>query len=164
MSRIPRLTSEQRADLVAYLDGELGDEESRSIEQALAASDVARHEIEMLSRTWELLDTLPRENASADFAAKTIASIKVEAAPTAVRWEPLVNRILITIGWVSVLAASLVLGYSVGSRWIPREDDEYVRDLPILERLDSYRDIGSVEFLERLTERRLPLQPETVSR
>lgn len=156
MSRIPRLTSEQRADLVAYLDGELEENESQSIEQALAASDVARHEVEMLSRTWDLLDALPRENASPDFTAKTIASIKLKPASSTAQWEPIVNRILIAFGWAGVLLGSLFLGLLVGSRLIPREDDPYVRELPILERLDAYRDVGSVEFLEQLSEQRIP--------
>lgn len=164
MSRIPRLTSDQRADLVAYLDGELGENESSSIEQTLAASDVARHEVEMLSRTWDLLDALPRENASADFTAKTIASIKIKPVSAAAQWEPTVNRILISVGWAAVLLSSLFLGLLVGSRWIPREDDEFVRELPILERLDAYRDVGSLEFLEQLSEQQIPPSPKVAPR
>ena len=158
MSRIPRLSAEQRADLVAYLDGELGDEDARAIEQTLAGSEVARHEVEVLGRTWELLDALPVASASAEFTAKTLASIKVETAPANVDWRPYVRRGLIGVGWVSCLAAVAVLGFSAGHHWIPQADDVYVRELPMLERLDAYRDAGSVEMLHELQAQNLPLR------
>ncbi|HEX6986725.1 MAG TPA: hypothetical protein VF170_15195 [Planctomycetaceae bacterium] len=160
MSRIPRLTAEQRADLVAYLDGELGEEEAREIEQVLAASQVARHEVEMLGRTWDLLETLPRETASAEFAAKTLATVKVETTRTPPEWLPQARRGLIALGWAAVLAAAAVLGFTAGHRWMPRQDDAFVRELPLLKDLDAYRDVGSVEFLRDLHRRKLPLGPE----
>jgi hypothetical protein len=164
MSRIPRLTTEQRSDLVAYLDGELEEDDAREIEQVLAASDVARHEIEMLGRTWELLDTLPRESASAEFTARTLATIQVGETPGLKTWQPHVRRGMLVLGWVTTLAAAVVVGFTIGFRWTPRQDDAIVRDLPIVDNLDAYRDAGSVEFLERLDRRRLPLVSEEDSR
>jgi anti-sigma factor RsiW len=158
MSRIPRLSAEQRADLVAYLDGELGDEEARSIEQTLGGSEVARHEVEMLGRTWELLDTLPVASASTEFAAKTLASIRVEKVPVSVDWRPYARRGLIGLGWVTCLAAVAVIGFAAGRNWIPQADDVYVRELPMLERLDAYRDVGSLEMLHELQAQNLPLR------
>ena len=160
MSRIPRLTTEQRADLVAYLDGELGEEETRAIEQTLSGSEVARHEVEMLSRTWDLLETLPRESASAEFTAKTLASIKVETVRAPAPWLPYARKGLIGLGWVTALAAAGLAGFAVGHRWLPRGDEPYVRELPILEHLDTYREVGSVEFLRELHDRRLPPRME----
>ncbi|MBA3315961.1 MAG: hypothetical protein H0T47_22065 [Planctomycetaceae bacterium] len=158
MSRIPRLSAEQRADLVAYLDGELGDEEARAIEHTLSGSEVARHEVEMLGRTWDLLDTLPIASASTEFTAKTLASVKVETAPANFDWQPYARRGLIGLGWVSGLAAAGLIGFAAGHRWIPQADDVYVRDLPMLERLDAYRDVGSVEVLRELDAQNLPLR------
>lgn len=163
MSRIPRLTTEQRNDLVAYLDGELEDDSAREIEGVLAASEVARHEIEMLGRTWDLLDVLPRESASAEFTARTMATIQVGERATPQAWQPYVRRSLIVLGWTTTLAATVVIGYTLGNRWTPRQDDEIVRDLPIVQNLDAYRDIGSREFLERLDRQRLPLGDQEVT-
>ena len=159
MSRIPRLNSEQRAELVAYLDGELEEEQARVIEQTLAASEVARHEVEMLSRTWDLLETLPREAASAEFAAKTLQTVKVEATPTAApEWRPHARRGLIALGWATGLAAAGVVGFAAGNRWWPGASDPIVRDLPLLERLDTYRDVGTAEFLTELRGRGVDLK------
>jgi anti-sigma factor RsiW len=160
MSRIPRLTAEQRADLVAYLDGELPEAQAREIEEVLANSQVARHEVEMLGRTWDLLETLPRESASAEFAAKTLATVKVETTRAAPQWQPQTRRVLIGLGWATWLASAAVVGFALGHRWIPREDDAFVRELPLLRNLDVYRDIGSEEFLTALHEKRLLLHRE----
>jgi anti-sigma factor RsiW len=160
MSRIPRLSAEQRADLVAYLDGELPEDQAREIETVLSASQVARHEVEMLDRTWDLLEVLPRESASAEFASKTLATIKVETTRTPPDWQPYVRRCLIALGWATWLSAAVVTGFAVGNRWVPREDDALVHDLPLLQNLDAYRDTGSVEFLNALHDRRLLLDRE----
>lgn len=158
MSRIPRLSAEQRADLVAYLDGELGEEDARSIEHTLAGSEVARHEVEMLGRTWELLETLPIASASTEFAAKTLASVRVETVPVDVDWRPYARRGLIGLGWATCLAAIGVIGFAAGHHWIPKADDVYVRELPLLERLDAYRDVGSIEVLRELQAQQVPLR------
>jgi anti-sigma factor RsiW len=67
MTKIHRLTQQQRDDLTAYLDGELDDAATHEIEQVLAQSPVARNEVEMLTRTWEMLSLLPRAQAGEDF-------------------------------------------------------------------------------------------------
>src|SRR3954451_11306178 len=70
-----RLTPNERADLVAYLDGELGEAESRAIATKLAHSATARREVEFLEKTWELLEYLPRPKASEDFTARTLTEV-----------------------------------------------------------------------------------------
>jgi anti-sigma factor RsiW len=165
MPRIPRLTAEQRAELVAYLDGELEEEDAREIEQTLSASEVARHEVEMLSRTWDLLETLPREAASAEFTAKTLQTVKVEATPASLpEWRPYARSALVALGWLTALAGAVLFGFSAGHRWLPQPNAPIVRDLPLLERLDTYKDVGSVEFLKELDERNVTLNPPEVPR
>ena len=156
MDKIKRLTGDQRADLVAYLDGELPEDRTRVIEQALAESDVARHEVESLTRTWQLLDALPREAASADFTAKTLATARVDVAGTGADWRPFANRALVTLGWACWVAAAAVFGFVAGNRLLPRPSDPLLRDLPVLERLDLYRGVGSPDFLRELNDRGLP--------
>ncbi|MGC1275551.1 MAG: hypothetical protein WBC44_17720 [Planctomycetaceae bacterium] len=160
MSRIPRLTSEQRADLVAYLDGELDEDDAREIEQVLAASEVARHEVEMLGRTWDLLETLPRGYASAEFAAKTLATVQVATAKPPQQWQPHARRGLIALAWATALAAAALVGFAIGHRWLPRQDEPFVDEFPLIQNLDAYQDAGSVEFIERLDRRRLTLREE----
>ena len=66
MEKTLRLSAEQREDLVAYLDGELPDQKAQLIDQVLARSEVARHEVEALARTWEMLDVLPTPKAPSE--------------------------------------------------------------------------------------------------
>ena len=70
-----RLSSDERADLVAYLDGELPEAHSRVISTKLTQSATARREVEMLKKTWELLDFLPLPQAPPEFSERTVSHI-----------------------------------------------------------------------------------------
>ena len=88
MDKITRITAEHRANLVAYLDGELDETTTREIEQTLSKSPVARNDIEMLARTWEMLDTLPQASASDGFTVRTLVSLKAADAPRSLSDQP----------------------------------------------------------------------------
>ena len=82
-----RLTPDERADLVAYVDGELPEAHSRMISTKLTHSATVRREVEMLQKTWEMLDYLPRPQATEQFAEKTISRIhRLELKDRS--WEP----------------------------------------------------------------------------
>ena len=70
-----RLTPNERANLVAYLDGELGADDARTIATKLAHSATARREVESLEKTWELLEYLARPKASEDFTTRTLTEV-----------------------------------------------------------------------------------------
>src|SRR5581483_2477047 len=72
-----RLTPTDRANLVAYLDGELNDAESRALATKLTQSATARREVEALERTWELLEYLPRPPASEQLTARTLSEVQL---------------------------------------------------------------------------------------
>ena len=69
--------------LVAYLDGELPEGDARDVESSLASDPAMRAEVEKLNRAWELLDLLPRPNASGEFSSRTLTTLKVSGATTA---------------------------------------------------------------------------------
>ena len=48
MEKIPRLNSDQRSNLVAYLDGELPEPAAKEIEHVLAKSPTVQHDVDML--------------------------------------------------------------------------------------------------------------------
>jgi hypothetical protein len=150
-----RLTPDERADLVAYIDGELPETHSRAISTKLTHSATARREVEMLQKTWEMLDYLPRPELTEQFSEKTVSHIRrLELGGRA--WEPVVAS---WSAWAAVLVAylvmglaSLAVGYSV-TRWIwPDPTGRLVRDLTLAERLDEYETIGSFEFLTQLAD------------
>ena len=153
MEKSVRLSAEQRDDLVAYLDGELPDEKVRTIDQIIARSEVARHEVEALARTFELLDVLPTMRASEDFASRTLTSLKVMETPYVISdqwWYRYLARIVVLGLWVSAFLASGWLGFNITRQWIPDRNEEILRDMPLLENLNKYRNAGDLEFLMEL--------------
>ena len=79
-----RLSPEERANLAAYIDGELTENEARVISTKLSFSPTARREVESLKKTWELLEYLPRPKASEDFPERTLTSLRSLDARAAV--------------------------------------------------------------------------------
>jgi anti-sigma factor RsiW len=148
-----RLNDSERANLVAYLDGELNEAESRALGTKLTQSVTARREIESLQKTWELLDFLPRPEASDSLTTRTLVQV-VDFDARGGRLADLVARLGRVSARAIVVAASalltLALGYAA-TRWIwPDPSARLIRDLPIAEHLEEYRQAGSFEFLELL--------------
>src|SRR5579884_2574830 len=81
MSKPPPLNEEERAELVAYLDGELSGERARAVETRLSLDPAARAEADALKRTWDLLDFLPRPEPSASFTQKTLSRAALKPPP-----------------------------------------------------------------------------------
>jgi anti-sigma factor RsiW len=154
MEKLSRLTTEQRSNFVAYLDGELSEEETHQIEQMLAQSQVARHELDSLARTWELLDSLPRVQLGEEFTNKTMASVTIKEQSTNsglldVVYDRLQLAVLV-IGWAVGLTSAAVGGYYLTTQAVPDPTRDIVRDYQLLKDLDRYEEIGSTEFLKQL--------------
>jgi len=73
------LNEEDRTELVAYLDGELGEKAAQAFEARLSRDRQLRAEAEALKRTWEMLDYLPRAEPSASFTHKTLERLAVQS-------------------------------------------------------------------------------------
>ncbi|MEW4526431.1 MAG: anti-sigma factor family protein [Maioricimonas sp. JB045] len=154
MDRLSRISAEQRADLVAYLDGELPEDRTHEIETVLASSPVAQKDVELLSRTYDLLDELPRPKAPDEFSEKTLATARLEAMRPDVMQSPAVRKArkgAVLAGWTLGLVLLAVISYLTANRWIPRESDLLLEDLPVIERLDEYSEIDNFTFLDRLS-------------
>ena len=153
MEKTVRLNAEQREDLVAYLDGELPAEQVQQIEQIVARSEVARHEVEALARTWELLDILPASKASEDFASKTMTNLKVMETPfklTEQWWFVHFRRVWAGLGWITALLVCGWLGFQITRFWVPNPHEELLQDLHVIENLDQYQEAREMEFLHLL--------------
>lgn len=138
--------------LVAYLDGELAADEQVRVERRLADDPEFRARLAQLQRAWDLLDSLERTEADEDFARSTVEMVAVKAADD-VQTERNKSRLrqawLYAIGGTA-MAMSLIAGYLLVARWADRPNRELVRDLPVIERVDEYRNAESVEFLREL--------------
>lgn len=153
MEKTVRLNADQREDLVAYLDGELPEDQVRQIDQIIARSEVARHEVEVLARTWEMLDVLPPAQASADFTSRTMTNLKVIDEPFSIKgqwWYKHLVRTVAAVVWIAALGASAWIGFQITRSWIPNPNEALLQDLPVIESLDQYQEVGDIEFLKQL--------------
>ncbi|VTS07370.1 anti-sigma factor family protein [Tuwongella immobilis] len=75
------VAADPMGELVAYLDGEVDAKTRQEVEATLQRDATARDEASKLKRTWDLLDYLPKTEASPDFTQRTIS--KLLPVPTA---------------------------------------------------------------------------------
>lgn len=158
MSRGPeqlRLTPDERADLVAYVDGELPEASHRALSTKLTQSATARREVEMLRKTWELLGHLPFPEVDPDFPERTITEIRRldmrdPAWGASVRaWS---DRLLLIGIYLVAGVIPLGLGYAA-TRWLwPDPSARLVRQLSLAEHLDEYLEVESFDFLSELAD------------
>jgi hypothetical protein len=137
-------------ELVAYLDGELDAESARRIEALLASDPVVRQRLQSLERTWDLLDELDAAPLGEPFTQTTLEMVAIAARQDAEQDRaeaPQRRRRLLWAVGASLLAAA-VAGFCAVALYNP--DRQLLQDLPLLENLDEYRQIDSIEFLHRL--------------
>jgi anti-sigma factor RsiW len=150
-----RLTPVERANLVAYLDGELNEVEARALSTKLTLSPTARREVEALEKTWELLERLPRPIASEALTERTLSEIKRLSErggqfETAVKLA--VRRSLRALLWVGASAIAFAVGFAITSWAWPNPTANLASDLPLAEHFDEYRDVGTFENLKELAD------------
>lgn len=153
MSDATPLNDEERADLVAYLDGEVKGEAARVIEARLVRDPGVRAEADALKQAWDLLDYLPRPEPSPNFTHRTLerlAPLKAEAArPTPwQRWR----KHALGAGWAAALVLAALAGHAAYQHYASHHpgDAELVRDLRLIENKRYYELGDSVEFLKQL--------------
>ncbi|HUT90100.1 MAG TPA: hypothetical protein VMY37_11425 [Thermoguttaceae bacterium] len=150
--------------LVAYLDGELDDRSNRRIEELLATDSEARDTLERLEGTWDLLDNLDRAHVDEVFTKSTLEMVAVAASEDVEQEKSEAPRrrrrwsLAVSAGMLGACAAGFL------AVWLFRAkpNDQLLEDLPVLERLDQYRQIDDVEFLELLLRSQEELFPEEV--
>ena len=144
-------------ELVAYLDGELSREQSARIERRMADDPKYAARLNQLQRAWDLLDTLNRTEADDDFVHSTVEMVAVHAVEEAKTQKLRVVRRR-NFGWVAI--AVLVLAVSAASYLLIRyrldkDNRDLVQNLPLIERVDDYQNIDSLEFVKQLAKENL---------
>jgi anti-sigma factor RsiW len=140
------------SELVAYLDGELEPAAAEAVEKRLASDPAYRQRLHDLQRAWDLLDALPRTEASAAFTSSTLEMVAVQAESAVVLAERRRRRLRWLLGAAvsGGMIASSLLGWTLGHRLWPSPDEPLLRDLPVVERLDEYLLAEDIEFLRLL--------------
>jgi len=138
--------------LVAYLDQELDEESSRRIEQLLAADPKVRETLRQLEQTWEAIGQLEHAEVDDAFTRTTLEMVAVSVSDEISQQQQQVSRRRLR-GWflgASGLAAAAAAGF-LATAWLrPDPNGLLLRDLPVIENLDEYRQIDDLEFLRML--------------
>jgi anti-sigma factor RsiW len=143
-----------REELVAYLDGELDAEQSRRIEQRVAVEPDARHMLQELDRTWHMLDELDSPVTSEEFTRTTLEMVALAAVKDAeqARAEAPQRRRRAGLWSITGLVSAAAAGFLIVTSFLPDPNAPLLRDLPILENFEHYREIESVDFLRALSD------------
>jgi anti-sigma factor RsiW len=155
------LNDEDRANLVAYLDGELDERAARALEARLASDAQARAEAESFRRTWEMLDYLPRAEASTTFTNRTLEKLAVQTGPRGLVRPP--RRLpwwLLAAGWAAALLLAAGGGLTAANLLWPRPpaaaDDsaeveaQIAHHRRVLENRRLYEHADDLDFLRAL--------------
>jgi len=144
-------------DLVAYLDGELDAEAGRRVEQRLAADAAARATLRGLQSSWDALDELDQADVGQDFTRTTLEMVAVGATKDveeSQRMAPVRRRRSWLMAGAGVVAATLT-GFLAVAGLRAYANRQLLRDLPVLENLDAYHQVGDIQFLRMLSNERL---------
>ncbi|HEX5105163.1 MAG TPA: zf-HC2 domain-containing protein [Pirellulaceae bacterium] len=148
------LSTEEAIDqeIVAYLDGELDPAAAARVERQMAENPRYSARLNQLQKAWDLLDTLGPSEADDNFTHSTVAMVALKAQDEVQgKDEAASRRQRLTWAALAGLAMAAAIGaYVVVDRQLNSENRELVRDLPVIERVDEYRNVESVEFLQEL--------------
>ena len=151
------LSDDDRANLTAYLDGELDEETTQALEAKLSQDPAARAEVEELRQAWTMLDYLPRSSPSASFTHRTMEKLSLEGRAIETGKMPAgVGKFWLSpVGWAAAALVALGLGY-VSSQHLwqpaPDADEPLVRHLQLIEKWKAYEAVEDVEFLKALND------------
>jgi hypothetical protein len=142
-------------ELVAYLDGELDAESARRIEALLASDAEVRRRLQSFERTWDLLDELDAAPVGEPFTHTTLEMVALAARREAEQDRadaPRRRR-----RWLLLLGVSFLAAAATGFLALVMHDPDrqLLRNLALLENLDEYRQVGSIEFLHKLRDEKL---------
>ncbi|HYV35546.1 MAG TPA: hypothetical protein VE988_07575 [Gemmataceae bacterium] len=116
-----KLSEEDHAELVAYLDGELGEEAAQAFEARLSRDKKLRAEADALQKTWEMLDFLPRAEPSPSFTHRTLEKLAVQTTSKPLpasggrRWFWVAP-----VGWAAAMIIAMIGGaFAAQQLWPP---------------------------------------------
>lgn len=158
------LNDDEKAELVAYLDGELDDAATQAVEAKIATNADARAELDALKQAWGMLDYLPKASPSANFTNRTMERLSLEKVGAGKKTMPMSGRRspwLRRLGWAAAMVLALVGGYFAAIyMWpapqppepIPDIDRPLIRYLRVAEKWRYYESADDLEFVKKLNQ------------
>jgi anti-sigma factor RsiW len=144
-------SDDQHELLVAYLDGELNPEQTADFELRLASDPALRRRLHELQRTWDVLDCLPQTNTDNTFTKSTIELVAREATREIRRQRrALPGTWFRGVAVAGLAAMALWGGFQVMRAYQTAPTLRLARDLRVIENMDFYRSIDSLDFLKQL--------------
>jgi anti-sigma factor RsiW len=145
-------TTSMDEEIVAYLDGELDSVAEAQVVRKLSEDAAFRARLSQLQHAWDLLDNLRGSEADDEFAASTVAMVAVHAEQESKSQQMRVvrQRSLTWLALATLILLSMSAGYYISHRRVTRDDRILVRDLPVIEHVDEYRNIDDLDFLKAL--------------
>jgi len=155
-------------ELIAYLDGELDADDSRTVETELALDEAVRTKAEEYKKTYDLLDYLPKPEPSSTFTTRTLTRLQPVLSTSSVS-VPVVStsgtmparRVRVwpeLLLWAVALAAiggAGFFGHSLAEPYLnpPPETEKFDQaDLPLIHDLPLYAGVDDLEYLVKLRE------------
>jgi anti-sigma factor RsiW len=140
------LTDEERADLVAYLDGQLDEPKAEEVAARLSLDPHVRSEADALDRVWGLLDYLPTAEPSPTFTHRTLERLTIRR-PARRRWA-------VALGWAAAVLVAATAGFAGTAFLVPRDrtDEALARDLRVIDNRRLYEPIDDWDFLLELSQ------------
>jgi anti-sigma factor RsiW len=140
--------------LIAYLDGQLDAIASEQLERRMTQDSALRERANRLEQAWDMLAALPKIDVDDSFTQSTIEMVAVAAEADAGRVE--IRRRnwkwIAGVAGTLALAATACVGYVISNQVVPDANRQLLEDLPVIEELDLYQQIGSVDYLEQLAD------------
>ena len=137
--------------LVAYLDGELDSQQTVDVERRLADDPLLRRRLHELQKTWDVLDCLPQTNTADAFTKSTIELVTREATREIRRTRRHRQTTWIRLGTFGLLGlVGTLIGFQTVRAYQTAPARQLARDLRVIENMELYRSLDSLEFLKQL--------------
>ena len=161
--KAPPKQPNQIEQLVAYLDGELNDEQTAAIEKRLRKDPKLRQMAEELDRTWGMLDALEPVAAGDDFSQQTMQTVAATGSELRQRERASISRLLSslvggqTLVWFGMGVIGALIGLGIGAiRGMSEESTQAAQLLRQIDMLQRYPEYSVVPDVQSLRELNLP--------
>ncbi|MCL2622583.1 MAG: hypothetical protein FWD31_02860 [Planctomycetaceae bacterium] len=153
--------------LVAYLDGELDAKSVRRMEDRLSVEPDLREKMTALEQTWDMLDQLETVPVDKELVRSTmeVVTLTIEKELSEGEKRHYLRKWLDRLVPAATLLMFGVIGYQLTALAGVQRKKQFVNDIPIIQKVDIFKEIGSFDFLKALSEKRVfdPVDDEVTS-